>query len=279
MGIIVNGPFSGKPVKVRDQDVGRAVRDEEGRIFYVLPKSGGGGYYGAPTRAGGTKHEQPAIEMENRQAAARGNVHEQVEAIHDATGKRRGRSGTLLVVIFVLFIAALVCFLKWGPLGDLTRAGQKSGVPAQQVPMGQISPRHAPTPAAITPAPATTQPGPWDTDNQWPTTPDGLKYQITRAAPAGARTARAGDTVSVHYTGWLETGPKFDSSRDRGEPFEFTIGQSRVIKGWHEGVAGMKVGEVRTLIIPPSLAYGSAGRGAIPPNATLKFEIELLAIQ
>jgi peptidylprolyl isomerase len=90
--------------------------------------------------------------------------------------------------------------------------------------------------------------------------------------------AVAGKLLTVDYTGWLEDGTEFDSSIGR-EPYQFTLGQSRVIEGWHQGLVGMKVGGQRKLIIPPHLAYGETGQGSIPPNATLTFEVELLAVE
>jgi len=111
---------------------------------------------------------------------------------------------------------------------------------------------------------------------------DGLKYTDTHVG-TGAEATR-GHKVSVHYTGWLynndKKGAKFDSSLDRGQPFSFTLGAQQVIRGWDEGVAGMKVGGKRTLIIPPDLAYGARGAGGvIPPNATLTFDVELLKVE
>ena len=114
------------------------------------------------------------------------------------------------------------------------------------------------------------------------TTPSGLQYEdITTGQGAEAK---AGRSVRVHYTGWLhdptaadQRGRKFDSSKDRNDPFEFSLGAGMVIKGWDEGVQGMKVGGTRILTIPPQLGYGARGAGSvIPPNATLVFEVELL---
>lgn len=109
------------------------------------------------------------------------------------------------------------------------------------------------------------------------TTDSGLQYQ-TLAAGDGA-VAEAGDTVDVHYTGWLLDGTKFDSSVDRGKAFRFVLGDGMVIRGWDEGVVGMAVGGKRKLTIPPDLGYGARGAGGvIPPNATLIFDVELLGI-
>ena len=106
-------------------------------------------------------------------------------------------------------------------------------------------------------------------------TPSGLVIEDLVVGSGNA--AAAGQKVSVHYTGWLTDGKKFDSSKDRGDPFVFPLGRGQVIKGWDEGVAGMKVGGKRKLTIPPSLGYGARGAGGvIPPNATLVFEVELL---
>jgi peptidylprolyl isomerase len=114
------------------------------------------------------------------------------------------------------------------------------------------------------------------------TTASGLQYEDT-VVGTGA-TPQTGQICVMHYTGWLyqdgKKGAKFDSSLDRGQPFEFPIGTGRVIKGWDEGVATMKIGGKRTLIIPPALGYGARGAGSvIPPNATLMFDVELLGVK
>ncbi len=113
------------------------------------------------------------------------------------------------------------------------------------------------------------------------TTASGLQYEDT--VPGTGDEASAGQHVTVHYTGWLYNngvkGTKFDSSKDRGDPFQFGLGDGMVIKGWDEGVQGMKIGGTRVLVIPPELGYGARGAGGvIPPNATLIFEVDLLAV-
>jgi len=118
---------------------------------------------------------------------------------------------------------------------------------------------------------------PTKVDGKGTTTASGLQYW--NIAVGTGTTAVAGKAVKVHYTGWLTTGKKFDSSVDRGEPFSFPLGGGKVIKGWDEGVAGMKVGGKRQLRIPPELGYGARGAGGvIPPNATLIFDVELLDV-
>lgn len=143
--------------------------------------------------------------------------------------------------------------------------------------LGQTQPSHTTTKKPGTAAhPATT--GPSKVTGTGTKTPSGLQYWDIKAGTGP--TAAAGQKVKVDYTGWLTNGKKFDSSVGTGRPFEFTLGAGQVIKGWDEGIAGMKVGGKRQLRIPPDLAYGDRGAGGvIPPNATLIFDVQLRGIE
>jgi FKBP-type peptidyl-prolyl cis-trans isomerase len=145
---------------------------------------------------------------------------------------------------------------------------QSTAVAAAQPTAAAAAPAPAPTPAApASPAPPAA-----------PSAPEAPLGIVDVTVGKGA-VAKAGDKVKVHYTGTLTNGTEFDSSRKRNQPFEFVLGQGRVIKGWDQGVAGMKVGGKRKLTIPPGLGYGARGAGgSIPPNSTLLFDVELVEI-
>jgi FKBP-type peptidyl-prolyl cis-trans isomerase len=165
--------------------------------------------------------------------------------------KAHSRSGSALTLaLAVALMATLAVSGCSSPASTTPSEPAKTEAPATQ-------------PAPSTPAPAEQA--------------TGLKMEDT-VVGTGAE-AKPGDTVTVHYTGYLTDGTKFDSSLDSGQPFQFTIGQGRVIPGWEQGIPGMKVGGKRKLTIPPELGYGAQGAGSdIPPNATLVFEVELLAV-
>ena len=170
-----------------------------------------------------------------------------------------------------------------------TTAPATSSNATASAPKAPASPASAPAsaapastaPASAAPAsaaPASAAPASGAPSKNLTTTPSGLQYEDLTVG-TGA-TPQKGQIVEVHYTGWLLDGTKFDSSVDRGQPFTFPLGQGQVIPGWDEGVATMKVGGKRILVIPANLAYGDRGAGgAIPPGATLKFEVELLGVK
>ncbi len=168
-----------------------------------------------------------------------------------------------------------------GLLGGVSLLGfacAKLTAPPEQISTDTTTAASAPAPQARGSAPqpkvAPTAPLATAAQNQ----PD-AKVQMQDLVVGKGQEAKTGDTVSVHYVGTLTDGKEFDQSRKRGQPFSFPLGQGRVIKGWDQGVVGMKVGGKRKLTIPPSLGYGDRGAGSIPPNSTLLFEVELLEIK
>jgi FKBP-type peptidyl-prolyl cis-trans isomerase FkpA len=168
-------------------------------------------------------------------------------------------------------LAAPAVFLAPAALAGCTSLTE----PIQPEPIASAAEAHTVTaPASAAP----TQTAPPQPLAAQPVPPDQQMGTVT-LTPGTGPVAKPGDHVSVHYVGTLTDGKKFDSSRDRNQPFQFTLGQGQVIKGWDEGVAGMKVGEKRRLTIPPAMAYGPQGRPpVIPPNSTLIFEVELMGI-
>ncbi len=170
----------------------------------------------------------------------------------------------------ILTILALAAF-TFAACSSTTQE-EKPAAPSEPAPQTAApAPQEAPKEAAKAAKPSVPEP-------KMVTTPSGLKYQelVVGKGPM----PKANSHVMVHYTGWLTNGQKFDSSVDRNQPFTFTLGRGEVIKGWDEGVATMHVGDKRKFTIPPGLAYGARGYpGAIPPNATLIFEVELLGFQ
>jgi peptidylprolyl isomerase len=164
------------------------------------------------------------------------------------------------IVAVAVFVAG--CGRNEPATGEGTNAPEVSGAPtAPNAPEGRA---------------AATGPAKVD-ESQYKTLPGGLKYAVLQE---GSGPAAEHQQVFVHYTGWLENGTQFDSSHDRGDPIAFTLGHGEVIKGWDEGVKGMKVGEKRQLVIPPDMGYGASGTpgGPIPPNATLIFDVELVRL-
>ena len=172
-----------------------------------------------------------------------------------------------IVVSLVVFLLSALVLLGAQVMG--------SGNPPPALAMTESLPEEQPaipaTPVEVSQKPSTTL-------DDWIITPSGLRYQELQ--PGKGASPQRGQTAVVHYVGTLANGQKFDSSYDRNQPFRFRVGVGQVIKGWDEGVASMKVGGKRRLEIPPELGYGARGAGGvIPPNATLYFDVELLAIQ
>jgi FKBP-type peptidyl-prolyl cis-trans isomerase len=180
------------------------------------------------------------------------------------------------VVVILLVVTGLYFFLN--PRAEKNKLEDVDKIPIAMSPEDSKVATTTPVVSSSTPVTATSTPG--QTNNSTPktmTTKDGLEITIEREGTGPE--AKAGDTVSVNYLGTLTNGTKFDSSYDRNQPFSFQLGAQEVIQGWDEGVAGMKVGEKRKLVIPSALGYGARGAGqSIPPNSVLVFEVEMMKI-
>lgn len=194
-----------------------------------------------------------------------------------AARRRRQQIFGLSVAGLVILVIAFVAIRQV----TINRQEQRAAAETQTVVEATLTVIAA-TDTALAKTPPTPSPTPLplptdDPNLETVTTASGLQYQDI-VVGSGAE-AQDGNTVVVDYSGWLTDGKLFDSSHNRGEPFSFTLGTGNVIKGWDEGVKGMKIGGTRKLIIPPDLGYGESGQGSIPPSATLIFIIDLLEIQ
>ena len=354
--VLVNSPFSGQPVKIRDQDVGRAVRDEAGRIFYAVPRSDGNGFYGSPTRHGSPKDEQRYLDVAAKGHVARTTGAERSEAqVHDASGRPRHRFGRFLLLLVLLLIALGAAWYYWfvvlgheppafmRPLTHLVpRSGAGTSALAAAAPrvepaprarvVGHVAPRPLPLPPPPTPNATTvaaprvahtgarpsppvardrlpvpvSAPGPMPAGPEVPsvvsdasplagapaeagasprafkTTASGLRYRVDK--PGKGPIATAGSFVVIDYLAMLPgefgTAEVIDSTQDSG-PVGFVLWSGQVIRGWDEGVAGMRVGEKRTLIVPPALVHAGLDRSrtAFPPHTTLQCVVWLRDVQ
>jgi peptidylprolyl isomerase len=207
---------------------------------------------------------------------------------HDAVGQAHRRRG-VAEMTFRTTLVGLSFLAIWGcappdivpatppgvelPKPEVAEGDQAEAL-GESVGRVQAQPAQPAQSTQATNAPAT---APLLASSEETTTPSGLKYQTVK--PGTGAVAAAGQSVTVHYVGTLTSGQEFDSSRRKGTPFSFKLGSRGVIAGWDEGVAGMKVGELRKLIIPPELGYGARGQGPIPANSTLLFEVELIGVQ
>ncbi len=274
MAIIVHSPHDGHPVKVRDQDLERAIRDGEGRIFYAVKRTDGQGYYGALTRKGSDKDEQRYLDMLEKMKTAR-EVGKQrsEEQIHDATGKA-SRSGALRWVILLL-LAGAIAAVMWYLVKTDTIPGLRDALPGGQTEPTEVDPEQDESVMG--------EPGRHESIMEpalnlqgYITTASGLHYKILR--PGTGDIAEAGRYVLVRYQGAMLDGQVFDRSAP-GVPAGFVLWSGEVPRGWDEGVAGMRVGEKRRLVMTPGLVCGPYPGDVVVPDGTLCFDIELVDVK
>jgi FKBP-type peptidyl-prolyl cis-trans isomerase len=266
MAIIVHSPHDGQPVKVRDQDLERAIRDSEGRIFYAVKRSDGQGYYGALTRKGSDKDEQRHLEMLEKMKTARdiGKVRSDAQ-VHDATGKKAGPG--VLAWVLLLIVAILIAAITW----HFVKPDNAN-----------VLPTPAPQPPAEAPGAGATLDALIDHEIElaldaqgYVGTSSGLRYKILE--PGVGEPAVAGRYVQVQYVASTLKGELFDQT-DPDRPAGFVMWSGRVPRGWDEGVSGMRVGEKRRLILTPEMMCGPYPGDVVLPDGVLVFDMELMGV-
>lgn len=287
MALIVHSPHDGQEVKVRDQDLERAIRDSEGRIFYAVKRSDGQGYYGSFTRKGSDKDEQRYLDMlEKTQRAREVGAERSAKQIHDATGRSSGPG--VLRWVLLLVVAALIAAVTWYFVrpdnpgsGSANPTSQPASTPdhAEPVEDGAGSARSE-TPEQLAARVPVIHP---DKASEVVTKPrggfigtsSGLKYLILN--PGTGETAVAGRYVQIHFTASTLQGELIERS-DPKKPIGYVLWSGRVLRGWDEGVAGMRVGEKRRLLLTPELLRGRYPGEATLPESPLVFDIELVGV-
>ncbi len=278
MAIIVHSPHDGQPVKVRDQDLERAIRDSEGRIFYAVKRSDGSGYYGALTRKGSDKDEQRYLDLIEKMETARqvGKIRSEAQ-VHDATGKDKSPGAMRWIVLLIL--AGIIAAMSWyffksynsnGPLPNAPQdTPDENEVPADE----NTSAEHLFKNDAVEIQQVNYEQG--LTAEGYISTSSGLRYKILKTGTGD--TAIAGRYVLINYVGSTFDGKEFDRSAP-GKPVGFIVWSGEVPRGWDEGLVGMRVGEKRRLILSPELVCGPYPGIVVVPDGTLKFDIELVGI-
>lgn len=275
MALIVHSPHDGQEVKVRDQDLERAIRDSEGRIFYAVKRSDGQGYYGSFTRKGSEKDEQRYLEMlQKTQRAREVGAERSAQQIHDATGKHSGPG--IFRWVLLLIVAALIAAVSWFVFGsDNLCCGGQPPVDEQAAPS-----------ESATESRAVMDIHAWLVSNDavadesayrahFVGTSSGLNYSILR--PGTGEVADAGRYVQIRYTASTLSGELIDQS-DESRPVGFVLWSGRVPRGLDEGVTGMRVGEKRRVVLPLELMAGPYPGDVVLPDTPLVFDLELIDV-
>jgi peptidylprolyl isomerase len=287
MALIVHSPHDGQAVKVRDQDLQRAIRDGEGRIFYAVKCSDGEGYYGSFTRKGSDKDEQRCLDMlKKTQRAREVGAERSAQQIHDATGRSSGSGVMRWLVLSV--VAAIIAAVTWYYVRPDNVGGGAGGRPAQQHESDSSSLGEG-SEVVVSPSLHTSlgvdgvgvrggggvDAAVGSSGTYYVGTTSGLRYIILQAGTGEA--AVAGRYVQIHFVASTLSGQEIDRS-DPEQPVGYVLWSGRVLRGWDEGVAGMRVGEKRRMILPPELLVGRYPGSVVLPQAPIQFDIELVGV-